>query len=114
MRGAGLWPATTTFEPACLGFPKTCRHDWRHVRPEARSTRPCVRVRSDCSYLLGNRCDPHFHVVHSLVFPLTGPQPDLCYHRKKVNWREPMPSETILVVDDDAAVLEYCRAVLAQ
>jgi len=25
-----------------------------------------------------------------------------------------MPSETILVVDDDAAVLEYCRAVLAQ
>src|SRR5882672_2935902 len=26
---------TTTFEPACLGFPKTCRHDWRHGRPEA-------------------------------------------------------------------------------
>ncbi len=25
-----------------------------------------------------------------------------------------MPSETILVVDDDAAVLEYCRSVLAQ
>src|SRR6266851_7356947 len=61
--GAGLWPATTAFEPACLGFQR------RAATTVSQAGGPLhAYLRNEYAQgvhrLLGNRCDPHFQVVY--------------------------------------------------